>query len=186
MRADDDATLLRACRDGDAEAWELLVRRYQRLIYAIARRSGLSEELAGEVFQRVCMSLLKYLPSIEQPERLGAWLATTTRRETWRLLRQENRVPGATTDEEEAQLVMDNAPLPDEVFERIERQATVRRALGEIDERCRTLLTLLFYRAEPAPYSEIAAAIGVPEGSIGPTRARCLQKLQRALEKYDW
>lgn len=183
---DSDAALLQACREGDAEAWELLVRRYQRLIYAIPRRAGLGEDLAAEVFQHVCVMLLEHIARIERPERLGAWLATTARRESWRMLRRQ----GATTplpEDDEGKLTSfpDPALLPDELLEHLERQQAVRQALAGLDERCRQLLTLLFYRPDPPPYAEIAAAMGVPEGSIGPTRGRCLQRLRRALEKLE-
>lgn len=184
MRADDDAALVRACRQGDPEAWEALVRRYQRLIYAIPRRAGLSDDLAAEVFQRVWVTLIEHLHRIEQPERIGAWLATTARRESWRQLRRERVTTtlDAGDDDDETARLADSAPLPDEVIERLERQQAVRRAVAGLDERCRSLLTMLFYRGEPPPYAEIAATLGVPEGSIGPTRARCLQKLRQALD----
>lgn len=183
MDADDDAALLRACRAGNPDAWVALVRRYQRLIYAIPRRAGLSDDLAAEVFQRVCVALFEHLDRIEQPERVGAWLATTARRESWRELRRAQAVTPLDPDGGgETARLPDPAPLPDEVIERLERQHAVRRALAGLDERCRTLLSLLFFRPAPPPYAEIAEALGVPEGSIGPTRARCLQKLQRALQ----
>jgi RNA polymerase sigma factor (sigma-70 family) len=77
----------------------------------------------------------------------------------------------------------DNAPLPDEALIQLEEQHRVRVALSNLDERCQKLLTILFYQHEPPSYSEIAAQIGTTEGSIGPTRARCLQKLLKLLEK---
>jgi RNA polymerase sigma factor (sigma-70 family) len=163
----------------------MLVRRYQRLIYAIPRRAGLGEEQASEVFQRVCLTLVEHLERIEQPDRLGAWLATTARRESWRIIRQSRATVSLTNEEgeiDERSIPADGALLPDEVLERLELQHEVRQAVGQLDERCRALLSLLFYRAAPPPYLEVAAALGVPEGSIGPTRARCLQKLRRLLE----
>jgi RNA polymerase sigma factor (sigma-70 family) len=187
MRVDDDAALLEACRAGDAAGWEALIRRYQRLIYAIPRRAGLNDDLAAEVFQRVCVILFEHLDRIERPERLGAWLATTARRESWRLLRHER----ATTilvdndDDDELAQLADPAPLPDEMLERQERQQAVRRAVTGLDRRSRTLMALLFYHSEPASYAEIAATLGIPEGSVGPTRARCLRKLQRALTPFE-
>lgn len=184
MRTDDDAEIVRACQRGDATAWETLVRRYQRLIYAIPRRAGLDEDGAAEVFQRVCVALLENLAKIEQPERIGAWLATTARRESWRQVRRARTSDSLDVEHDESSAVMqipDTALLPDEVIERLERQHAVRRALEALDERCRTLLLLLFYRPDPPPYSDIAARLGIPEGSIGPTRARCLQKLRRVL-----
>jgi RNA polymerase sigma factor (sigma-70 family) len=183
-----DEELLLACRRGDAAAWEALVGRFQRLIYAVARRAGLDEDLSAEVFQEVFTTLFEKLDSIEQPERLHAWLVTTARRKTWRIIRREGAVAArgiAADDEEreaEIQRLPDQMPLPDEVLMQLEEQHRVRTALASLDERCQKLLTLLFYSAEPPAYAQIAAATGTTEGSIGPTRARCLQKLMRALE----
>jgi len=87
------------------------------------------------------------------------------------------------TGEDELSKLADEALLPDEALIQLEEQHGVRLAVSQLDERCGKLLTLLFYEDEPLPYTEIAARIGVPEGSIGPTRARCLQKLLKILEK---
>jgi RNA polymerase sigma factor (sigma-70 family) len=182
-----DERLLEACRRGDESAWELLVERYQRLIYAIPRRAGLDKDQAAEVFQEVFMTLLEKLDDIEQPDRLQAWLVTTARRKTWRLISRESRLQNSSGDEEESESELDKlidaAPLPDEVLMRLEEQHRVRTALAELDERCRKLLTMLFYEPEPPLYAEIAAAIGTTEGSIGPTRARCLKKLMHQLTR---
>ncbi|HEY0407396.1 MAG TPA: sigma-70 family RNA polymerase sigma factor [Pyrinomonadaceae bacterium] len=183
-----DEDLLKACRSGDSAAWEALVNRFQRLIYAIPRRAGLDEDAASEVFQEVFTTLFEKLDDIEQPERLHAWLVTTARRKTWRLIsrtRTAQRYTGHDEDESDAEInaVADSALLPDEALVQLEEQHRVRSALGSLDERCRKLLTLLFYRDEPPSYAEIAAATGTSEGSIGPTRARCLKKLTRLLEK---
>jgi RNA polymerase sigma factor (sigma-70 family) len=181
-----DEKLLKDCRSGDQRAWETLVNRYQRLIYAVARRAGLDADQAAEVFQEVFTTLLEKLDDITQPERLHAWLVTTARRKTWRLLSRESRWQrhGAADEETEDELeaLPDNAALPDEALMQLEEQHRVRRAVAALDERCRKLLTLLFYSPEPLPYEEVARAIGAKEGSIGPTRARCLQKLMRQLE----
>ncbi len=165
----------------------MLVKRYQRLVYNIPRRAGLGEDLAADVFQHTFATLLEHLDAIEQPARVGSWLATTARRESWRLSRRERaaQAPVAQeTDEGEDPLAAlpDTAPLPDEELIRLEEQHAVRAAVAALDDRCRTLITLLFYRAEPPPYAEIAAQLGTTEGSIGPMRARCLQKLRRALD----
>jgi RNA polymerase sigma factor (sigma-70 family) len=178
-----DAALLLACRQGDAAAWEALIMRYQRLVYSVPRRAGLSDELAADVFQHVFATLLTKLDQIEQPERIGAWLVTTARREAWRVSRQERAVErhGSVDDSDAAGTIPDHDPLPDEIVLRLEQQHRVRTAVAALDDRCRTLLTLLFYSAESPPYAEIAAAIGTTEGGVGPTRARCLQKLRRLL-----
>lgn len=176
-----DEQLLLACRRGDEGAWEALVRRYQRLIYAVPRRAGLDEDAAAEVFQEVFATLVESLDSIEQPSRLQAWLVTTAKRKTWRAVGRAKQTRPLADEEEggetELSALAAAGLLPDEALARLEEQHLVRTSLAELDARCRTLLELLFYRAEPPSYAEIAAALGAPEGSIGPTRARCLKKL---------
>ena len=179
-----DRELLNACREGDESSWEVLVDRYQRLIYAIPRRAGLNEDEAGEVFQEVFATLLQKLNDITDPDRLHAWLVTTARRKTWRLMSKERVLhPAAEEQEDELAAVVDNAPLPDEILVRLEEQHRIRTALLALDERCQRLLTLLYYRPEPPSYAEIATAFGTSEGSIGPTRARCLKKMLQLLER---
>lgn len=184
-RRQSDSELIAACRQGEASAWEALVLRYQRLIYTIPMRAGLDEEEADEVFQRVFAKLVESLPRIEQPDRIQAWLVTTAKRETRRLQRQQARSQPlwAEGDDEGAMLVTDEPSLPQEVIQRLEEQHLVRVALEMLEERCRTLLTLLFYNNHPPAYAEIAISLGLPAGSIGPQRARCLEKLARLLRK---
>jgi RNA polymerase sigma factor (sigma-70 family) len=180
-----DRELLIACREGDESAWEVLVERYQRLIYAIPRRAGLNEDQASEVFQEVFATLLQKLNDITEPDRLHAWLVTTARRKTWRLMSKERLLRPSPDEERDEKLtaVVDNAPLPDETLVRLEEQHRIRTALLALDERCQKLLTLLYYRPEPPSYAEIAEAFGTSEGSIGPTRARCLKKMLQLLKR---
>lgn len=183
-----DKELLIACRHGDESSWNALVDRYQRLIYAIPRRAGLNEDQASEVFQEVFVTLFEKMNDISEPDRLHAWLVTTARRKTWRLLTKERALQTANTDdahgaEDVLATIVDAAPLPDETMMRLEEQHRIRTALAALDPRCQKLLTMLYYRPVPAPYSEIAAAFGTSEGSIGPTRARCLKKLLQLLEE---
>jgi len=186
---DSDLQLVSACRQGDQLAWEKLVRRYQRLIYAIPRRAGLSEDQAAEIFQDVFTTLFEKLDDIEEPERLQAWLVTTTRRRTLRTISQMPatlRLDDAADDlARTAEMLRDESPLPDEQLLVLEEQHRIRTAVAQLDERCQTLVRLLFYQSEPPSYAEVAEVLGVPEGSIGPTRARCLGKLLRILTKVD-
>lgn len=183
-----DSQLLNACRRGDEAAWETLVRRYQRLIYAIPKRAGLDEDQAADVFQDVFATLFRKLHDIEDPSRLHAWLVTTARRMTWKLITKESFLQqGETRDEEGESMdqlarIPDEKLLPDEVLLRLEEQHRVRTAVAALDERCKKLINMLFYQ-EPLPYDEIATALGTSTGSIGPTRARCLEKMLRLLEK---
>jgi RNA polymerase sigma factor (sigma-70 family) len=186
---DSDLQLVSDCRQGDQLAWEKLVRRYQRLIYAIPRRAGLSEDQAAEIFQDVFTTLFEKLDDIEEPERLQAWLVTTTRRRTLRTISQmpaTSRLDDAADDlARTAEMLRDESPLPDEQLLVLEEQHRIRTAVAQLDERCQTLVRLLFYQSEPPSYAEVAEVLGVPEGSIGPTRARCLGKLLRILTKVD-
>lgn len=180
-----DEQLVGECLRGDSAAWETLVLRYQRLIYSIPRRAGLTEELAADVFQHVFATLVEQLPSINQPDRIKSWLVTTARRESWRVSRQQRSTGSLPTIDDGSGAVdidmPDGDPLPDEIVLRLEQQDAIRRAVVDLDERCRTLLTLLFYTPEPPAYADIARDLGTSEGSIGPTRARCLEKLRRLL-----
>lgn len=187
VKTQSDEQLLAACKRGDEGAWEALVLRYQRLIYAIPRRAGLDEDAAAEIFQDVFTTLLESIEAIEQPSRLQAWLVTTAKRKTWRTVGRAKALRPFASEEGEAEDEMydlaDEGLLPDAALTRLEEQHLVRAALSELGERCQRLLQMLFYAAEPPPYSEIAAALGTSEGSIGPTRARCLKKLLDALKK---
>jgi RNA polymerase sigma factor (sigma-70 family) len=183
-----DRELLSACRNGDESSWEALVDRYQRLIYTIPRRAGLDQDQASEVFQDVFVTLLQKIDDINDPDRLHAWLVTAARRKTWRLLSKERLWKGVELDdddngEDSLNLVADTNPLPDAVLLQLEEQHRVRTAVTELDERCQKLLTMLYYEPEPPSYADIADAFGTSEGSIGPTRARCLKKLLRLLEE---
>src|SRR5688500_8220124 len=184
---DSDVQLILACRRGDQLAWEKLIHRYQRLIYAIPLRAGLDQDHAAEIFQDVFTTLFQKLNDLEQPERLQAWLVTTTRRKTLHAISkaQVRQQSYGNTDEppDVTMLIRDEAPLPDEQLLILEEQHRLRLALSSLDERCRALLEMLFYLAERPTYAEIATSLGIPEGSIGPTRARCLAKLLRLLKK---
>lgn len=177
-----DEAVLAACRGGDQSAWEALVIRYQRLVYAVPRRAGLDQDGAADVFQDVFATLVENIRAIEQPARLRAWLVTTARFKTWRAVRGVRASRLSDGGEDALLAVPDAAMPPDEALEQLEEQHAVRAAVAALDDRCRELITLLFYRPEPPPYSEVAAALGMPEGGVGPTRARCLRKLLRLLD----
>jgi RNA polymerase sigma factor (sigma-70 family) len=171
-------------------AWEQLIARYKRLVYAVPRRSGLDEDLAAEVFQTVFVKLLERINHIEQPERISAWLVTTARRETWRTSKRERAASAAVSldadDEDEQSDISDDAPTLDELVLRFEEAQIIRTAIGSLGERCRALITLLFYHPNSPSYAQIGAALGVKEGSIGQIRARCLQKLLNVLDAMGW
>lgn len=179
----DDAALVARCLGGDQSAWSALVRRYQRLVYAIVRRAGLDEHAAADVFQTVFARLVESLPRINEPSRLQAWIVTTAKRETLLQLGRSRRTVSMTaanepSDDREEWDVPDPALLPEDALAELQELDRVRTALESLDERCRELLRLLF-RDDAAGYETVARRLGIPVGSIGPTRARCLHKLRR-------
>src|SRR5437763_9623141 len=125
-----DEELLRACRAGDAAAWETLLRRYQRLVYAVPRRAGLDEDAAADVFQDVFATLIENVEKIEQPSRLHAWLVTTARRKTWLVIKRARSTQSLAggEEEDEASSIPDEQLLPDEVLTQLEEQHIVRAA----------------------------------------------------------
>lgn len=181
-----DAELVKECRRGDERAWNRLVDRYQRLVFAIPRRAGLTEEQAADVFQEVFLTLFQKLDEIEQPEKIRSWLVTTAKFKTWGAVRGEKGFYSPETEEElefEMAGLQDSAPLADDVLIQLEEQHLIRTALNELEERCQKILSMIYLTEPPASYVEVAKAIGVGETSISPLRTRCLKKLAKILTK---
>lgn len=180
-----NAELIEACLNGNSQAWEALLVRYQRLIYSIPLRYGLAVPDADDIFQNVSLLLLENLARLRDRQQLGAWLATTTRRECWRLLRQQQQVIHFSGNRDLDEHIP-GGQRSDEEFLELERQSIIRSAVGLLGTSCQRLLMLLFY-TEPRPsYADIARSLALPEGSIGPTRARCLAKLMKILDKMGF
>lgn len=188
LAAEDDAALVSRCRRGESVAWEVLVRRYQRLVFAIVRRAGLDEHMAADVFQTVFARLVAHLPRIAEPQRLQAWIVTTAKREALLALRRGQRTVSMTRagegDDEAAEWdIADDSPLPEDALADLQQQNLVRDALDRLEERCRRLLLMLFRDdGEKLPYEEVARQLGMSIGSIGATRARCLAKLRTLVD----
>lgn len=184
-RGAEDAALVARCRRGEAPAWAALVQRYQRLVYAIVLRGGLDEHAAADVFQTVFARLLQHLPRIAEPHRLQAWIVTTAKREMLLQRRLARRTVSMTPDDpdgdpHETWDQADEDPLPEQALQTLQQAHQLRLGLAELDERCRTLLMLVFRDEDDAlPYDEVARRMAMPVGSIGPTRARCLGKLRK-------
>ena len=166
--------LVRAAADGDQEAWNAVVDRFQNLVWATARAHRLSRDDAADVAQTTWLRLVENLGRIRDPERIGGWLATTARRECLRHIRLHAReLPTEDADVFEA-------PSDEDAVAALlttERDSALWRAFVRLSERCQTLLRLLVSQEDPS-YEEISAALEMPVGAIGPTRMRCLEKLR--------
>ena len=183
----EDRQLIVACLEGDAEAWEALIVRYQRLIYSIPLRARLSTDDAADIFQAVCLKLYEKLSTLREHEKIVAWLITTTTRETWRLSARQRREGQSTASDSEddgegLDQIPATGPLADEQRQVLEQQQIVREGIAAMSERCRELISMLFYQKDDLSYADIAARMKMPVASIGPTRARCLEKLKKLLQ----
>jgi len=151
------------------------------MVWGNARSYRLSEQDAEDVSQTTWLQLATHLRSIEEPAAAGGWLATTARRESARLA--SRRAREVLTEPEEPAAAYSDGPVEhgEDVVLRAERRRAVRRAFAELPESCQRLLALLM--KDPAPsYEEVSALLGMPRGSIGPTRARCLSRLRKVME----
>lgn len=174
MAPPTDTDLLARCREKDEDAWKALVERYAALILSVPRRYGLPADRAEDVFGEVCVALVK---SLRDAQALPQWLIRTATRATWEAARKDRVV--MTPDDMPP--LTDAAP-PDEMVAALEEEQRVREALRRIAERCRKLLTLLYFTAPTSDDDEVSRRMRMPRGSLGPTRAGCLDNLREHLE----
>ena len=169
--------LVMRARNDDKQAWDALVERYAPLVWSICRRYQLSGADAADVGQNVWLRLVEHIDKLRDPAALPGWLVTTTRRECCQFVRTAGR-------RHALELVLDADDIPgqteaieEEVFA-AELGAALREALSQLPPGYQQLMTLLI-QDPPVPYVEIGARLGIPVGSIGPTRSRCLKRLRR-------
>jgi RNA polymerase sigma factor (sigma-70 family) len=171
------ASLVRRAANGDQRAWNALVEQFASTVWAIARGYRLGAADAADVSQTTWLRLVEHLDRIEQPERVGAWLATTARRESFRVLRMAGRqIPSG----EDMDVLPDPAPPRSLDHELVagEQGRLVSDLVERLPTRSRLLLRLLSADS-PLSYKEISGALSMPIGSIGPTRARALEQLRK-------
>jgi RNA polymerase sigma factor (sigma-70 family) len=177
----DIAQLVRNAAKGDRRAWERLVSQYSRLLWAMTRDFRLAESDAADVVQATWLRLLEHIDRIEYPERIGSWLATTARHECLRHLAAHMRVIPVEDDDVAFSAALAHQPEVDERLLADERARAVREALSTLPTRSQRLLELLM-ADPPVSYTEISNELGLPIGSIGPTRGRCLDRLRPMLQ----
>lgn len=182
MTVDEDtAALLARARAGDDTAWSSLVEQYSGLLWSVARAYRLDTATAADAIQTTWLRLVEHLDRIEDPQRLGGWLATTVRRECLQVLRRTTRERIAPGGDAGLDAVDTTAEPLDASLLASERDAALWRAFRDIPDRCQRLLRVLIATPPPS-YEQVAAALDIPIGSIGPTRARCLARLRTLLE----
>jgi RNA polymerase sigma factor (sigma-70 family) len=173
------AELLTAAEQGSQEAWDALVERYGRLVWSVVRGFRFDAATAADVSQTVWLRLVEHCGRIRDPERLASWLATTARNES---IRASRRLSRAVPTEFSVELADDGAPSLDERLLDDEQLREVLGAFEQVSDKCRDLLRLLC-TDPPLEYEDISTMLEMPIGSIGPTRARCLDRMRRLLEK---
>jgi RNA polymerase sigma factor (sigma-70 family) len=180
LQSSDVARLVRRAVDGDRRAWERLVDQYARLIWSITGEFRLTESDAADVAQTTWLRLLEHIHRIQYPDRVGSWLAATARNECLRNIAAHKRVVLGHDDGD----LDDAAALEPDVDARLiadERAQVVQDAMSSLPRRWQRLLELLM-ADPPASYAEISDQLGLPIGSIGPTRGRCLARLRVQLQ----
>lgn len=176
--------LVTRARDGDKSAWDQIVARYAPLVWSICRHHHLSRPDVDDVGQGVWLRLVEHLPELRDPAALPGWITTITRREcvrvvraSWRAERHEGPLPDGLAEREH--VGQRRGGSPEAELLKIEMQAALRDALASLPERCQQLLALLI-TDPPLTYAEIGSRLGLPIGSIGPNRSRCLAALRRS------
>src|ERR1700726_3638200 len=185
MRDDPAVTaLVVRASDGDQAAWNELIDRFAPLVWSICTRYRLSREDINDVGQTVWLRLVEQLGHLRQPAALPGWLATTTQRECLRVLRTARRQDSfGFRSENEMSSGQNPATIEQEILT-AERNAALRAAFAELPARCKQLLSMLI-SDPPCSYAEISGALRIPIGSIGPQRARCLDRLRKCPALVD-
>lgn len=173
------AALLQSAQSGNRESLNKIVVELSPVLWQVARAQGLDREAAEDAIQCTWLSLLRHLDQIHSPIALTAWLVTATKREAWRTRtahRAEQPLDGDRISD-----TADPQPLPEERVLLAERHRDVWTAVRRLPQRCQELLRVVAFSHRP-DYDAVATALGMPRGSIGPTRGRCLAKLRTLLD----
>jgi len=166
-----DLELLNACRAGDSEAWELLVERYERLVFSVALRNGVTREEAADITQMTFIALLESIGKLREDQRVASWLMSVARRLAWRQRRRSERErPG-----------LEGVSRSDDAIATWERVAVIQEGLQRLSPPCRDLIRALYFDPASPSYAAVAERLGRPIGGIGPMRARCLRRLRSLL-----
>lgn len=185
-----DSDLIAACLTGNQDAWNTLIERYRGLIYKLALSMGLATTDAADVLQEVSLLLVNHLGDLRDRSRLSQWLIITTKREVWKRQRVRylplEAIEYDPLDDSSNRLLSDCPQDPEQVALMLADQALVRQAMACLPDQCRCLLTLLCCQDPPCSYAEVSHRLAMPINSVGPNRARCLQKLRKILSELGF
>jgi len=177
-----DRDLIVDCRNGDLGAWRQLLDRYERLVFSVPRRYGLSREDAADITQLTFTILFQSMDTLSEDSTLGAWLTTVARRHTWRRLdRKRREEAGWYGNSSEKILMLEDTGTDD--IELWELTRWLAYGLSHVGKPCQDLLSALYLDPDQPSYAEVAARLGMAVGSVGPTRIRCLERLRRVLDE---
>lgn len=176
-----DEWLVKECLKGNEDAWNAIIGKYQKLIYSVPIRYGLSADDAGDIFQQVCVDVLESLPDLREPRSLAAWLIRIASHRCLQWGGRERRFQPL-----DFELLAHNGPVsldrPDTHLDEVALSQALREVMDEIPPRCRKLIRMLFFETPAIPYAEVAKRLGIAKGSIGFIRMRCLNRLRTKLE----
>jgi len=179
------AELVERAALGDQDSWNQITERYSNLLWSIARSYRLSTTDAEDVVQTTWLRLVENLGRIREPERLAGWLATTARNECLSHVRRMGREVVVGNDSWTIDTADDFLPPLDTGLLEQERDVELWRSFEQLSAQCQALLRVLM-ATDPGTYAEVAEAFGMPIGSIGPTRMRCLERLRRIAEESEY
>jgi len=163
---------------GDASAWQKLIEAYAALVFTVARRAGLNDSDAEDCVQDVWLTLYRTKRTLKDAEAIPAWLIRTTHRRAVGIQQRSRRAK-----ERDADSHIESAKLPDHELLQLEREFLLRRAIQQLDPKCRTLIESLYSENSKLSYQQAAKAIGITPNGLGPLRARCLAKLSKILKE---
>jgi RNA polymerase sigma factor (sigma-70 family) len=173
LAGSSDRDLIESCLRGEQTGWTQLLAKYERLIYSVARALCPDREDCSDVFQNVCLALYQNLERLRSDQIVSAWLITVTRRQAYMMIRAKKPYVQIEENELVAQAKVDL----------IVQEFEMELAVARLDERCQRLIRFLYFDSREPSYAEIAADLGMLVGSIGPTRARCLDKLKKLVSR---
>lgn len=182
--SDDDGPWIRSgdafarWRDGDRAAIDDLVREMTPVLWHVVRAYRLDEDVCEDVIQFTWLTLVRKADSVDNPRAVASWLIITARRQAWRVA-SRNRREDATDDDVLAPALPTSRPAETEAIEADDNHR-LWSAVAKLNERCQRLLRVIAFDDKP-DYKHISDDLGMPVGSIGPTRRRCLEKLKSVI-----